>query len=619
MKFNSSLSAVATIAFGLSVGLATIKAQNTPSGPPPVPSPRQIVAPGLDAKVVESREKVTDQQWVADHGGDANAKNPSVAWLDQQIGNGDLHAAILKADIDRKSSVTTATPAMTTALTALVDKGVVAGDPKAFEAKADIAWAGRDFDSAAKLLREASRRGSSGADFKLATLKAQNPSWQGVTDLPIALLQRAADRGSQDAAREFALALDRGYWQVDSTHSIKCTQAPDQAVAWMERASLLGSAEANFWLGLHYMKQSTGLVDPARLKALEYLQSVRHTSADLKEPASGKTFAELEAAGVFESGLLGEIKRREAKEQSDHAAKPGQTKNAAPIGVAGKKEIDHQVAQIVGDTNGVKPVYNLIGLSPYKEIAQEGAVKSVAGTQLVVDQVPPLADPSGWRVDLVANGKLLFSVKVRTVDVLTNSIGLYWPLPANLAPNLRFRLVRYHTFFSTFGLDNSAGLKPGLDATSADEVITYDSGTQVRRQFFFHANLLTWVDSSSGHRLSADFDLAPGSAVIVKRTESSSVSFQARGMVPEQSFDATPALGISLLSLRKNNFGINTTGDPATKSPMAASELPVISIKKNRWTLGRGAPPTDWWTTLGLGASDQINVVMGSAAVLVNK
>jgi len=622
MKFNSSLSAVATIAFGLSVGLATIKAQNAPSGPPPVPSPRQIVAPGLDAKVVESREKVTDQQWRAGYADHANAKNPSAAWLDQQIGNGDLHAAILKADDDRKSPNLAVAPTDTAALASLAAKGTTAGDATAFLAKADIDWNRGDFDNAVKDTLAASSRGSTAAAYKLArfaALKTQKNAWPGVTESPMALLYRAADKGDPDAAREYGLALDRGYWQIDSTHSLKFTQAPDQAVAWMERASLLGSSEANLWLGLHYMKQATGLVDPARLKALEYLQTARHTSADLKEPASGKTFAELEAAGAFEPGLLGEIKRRETKEQTDRAAKPPPHGNAAPIGVASKKEIDHEVLPIVGDPNGAKPVYNLVGLSPYKEFAQEGAVKSVAGTQLVVDQLPSLADPRGWRVDLVSAGKLLFSVQVQTTDATKNSVGLARPLPPNLPPKLRFRLVRYHSFFSTFGLDNSAGLKPGLDASSADEVITYDSGTQLRRQYFFHSDLLVWVDSSSGQRLSADFDLAPGSAVIVKRTESSAVSLQARGMVAEQPFDATPPSGVSLLSLRKNNFGINTAGDPTTKNLVAASDLPVISIKKDRWSLGRNVPQTDWWTTLGLGATAQFNVVMGSAAVLVNK
>jgi len=52
---------------------------------------------------------------------------------------------------------------------------------------------------------------------------------------------------------------------------------------------------------------------------------------------------------------------------------------------------------------------------------------------------------------------------------------------------------------------------------------------------------------------------------------------------------------------------------------VAASDLPVVSIGKNHWTIGRNVPQNDWWTTFGLGASDQINVVMGSAAVLVNK
>jgi len=143
----------------------------------------------------------------------------------------------------------------------------------------------------------------------------------------------------------------------------------------------------------------------------------------------------------------------------------------------------------------------------------------------------------------MAAGKLIFSVQVMTVDLKANSVGLFLTLPATLPQNLRFRLVRYHSFFSTFGLDNSAGLRPGADAASADEVIVYDPTTQVRRRVFFDANSLWWADSGSGKRMDVDFEFAPGCGAIVKRTQSSAVSLQARGMLPEQAFDAMPSRG----------------------------------------------------------------------------
>lgn len=593
-----------------------------PSGSPrPSASPSKILVPQLNAYVVETREKVADRNRANVSADDK--QGVSMDDLDAKVRGGDVHAAIAKADRVRKDLGKVTTASGGAMVEALINQGAGAGIPEALRAKAELAWDRGDAAAALTNLKAASQRGSARADFVLAKFKAQKPEWSAVKEAPIVLLQGAADRGDAEAALQYGLALDRGLWRFDATHAIRCAKAGDKAEEWMERASALGRADASLWLGLRYMQQAEGLVDIRRQKALEHFMAARKAGVGLIEPGSGKTFDELEVAGAIEPGLLSELKRREAREKSDvsqsRSVSPKNPKSVGDVGTAEVRRIDHHVMEIIGDPAGATPVYNLLGLSPYKDVTTEYAVKSVAGDQLVVDAVPSVDDVTGYSVELILKDRQVLSIPVKEVDATRRRLWIASALPEKLPAAVRYRLVRPHTLFSTFGEDNAAGLRPGKGATTADEVIFYDARSKRRRQCFFHGDRLEWTDSATGKKV-ADIEFVPGAAIAVKRTEAVSVVLQARGALPREAFDVTPARGTNLVSLRKNALGEAVTGNLRNAAVQAASELSVLTPNNqhNGWQVERNRDRYAWWSLLGISAAARVHVVGDSAGVLIN-
>lgn len=616
--------AIATLLCSLFVAPLVTRAQPAAR---PGPRPAAIVTPDLDSKVIEGREKVKDARSVADDLGTEDKKPASIDLLEQRAQTGDLKAA-LKAKEARKEKGQPDTPAQVSALEVLCDKGIAAGDPDAFVAKAEIEWSRNNYEGAVKRLREASGRGSGAADFKLALFKAQKPENRQIAESPTTLLKRAGDKGETGAALALGLALDRGFWRYEPRRSIKVDKSPDEAVAWMERAALLGSDEAALWLGLYYMKAATGLTDVRRQQALEYLLRARKAGPSLKEPVSEKTFAALEAAGLFEVGLLGEIKRRENQEGQVVAAnradlaKKSAASQATTVGITDKRTVDHQVLDILGDPQGVVPVYNLVGLSPYKEIAAEGVVLALQDRRLVAANLPALSDTRGWSVDLFEDGKRIQSLVFTGVDIPTKSLQLGIDFSVKDPTKLRYRIVRHHSFLSTFGADNAAGLRPGTSGANADTVVVFDARLNVWRELFFHADKLRWVEAASGEPLLRDIGLSPGTAVMVKRTESGTLALQVRGMRPADNLDFFPAAGVSLVSIRKNALSAKVSENQKAPGIVAASDLFVLSPKSPKdssLVVDKDGRKSQWWSDLGLRASDRLTIANGSAAVLVNR
>lgn len=578
-----------------------------------------------DARVIEAAEKAASEESRSGDGDEDTSKLVTDAALDAGIATGDVKAALAKTVRTRKVDGKVSLLINAAAIESVYDKGMADGVPEAFLAKAEIEQERGNALAAVDRLREASRRGLAEADYQLALLKLRRPDLTDIGETPLELLARAAAKGEAKAAIYLGLAAQRGGWGIDARHVILVEMSSERAMAWMEYAALLGSEEARFWLGLHYMKKTQGLADPARRKALEYLLAVRKASSDLKDPFSGKSFAQLEAEGEIEEGLLGEIKRREALEQAVMAAGRAQRtalKQADPGEVGGgeRKRFDHQRIEITGDAGARRPIYNLVGLSPYKEVGPEGEITKISAAGIEVATLPSLDAATGWRVEILSAGKRLQSLVVKDFDLPNRTIEVGSRVSVGSTTALTYRLVKPHTFYSTFGSDNWSGLKPGNNGPSADEVIVYDQKLRLRRQLFFHAKDLTWVDSGTGQRLTADFDLQPGTGLLVKRTEPGTISFRVRGMIPSVSSDFEPAAGVAVVSTRKNELSAQVAG-AANLGPTVASDLPVLfrKGKAERWVFSSDGRPAMWWGDLGLQASDLVKMTAASAAVVVNR
>lgn len=584
----------------------------------PLPEP---VAPLVDSRIIESREKVTEKRWQTKNAKIKGKKDLDRSDLQEMARKGDLRAA-LKAKDQRRGRGEKETPQQQGEIERLVDKGMADGVPEAFLAKAEIEWERGESEKALAQIRNASKRGSHEADFRLAKLKAGKPQWASVPESSITLLHRAAAKGSSSAALELGLTFARGEWRTETANPIRGDKDQERAVAWMERAYMSGNSESALWLGLHYMRTAEGLVDIRRQKALQYLLSARKAGTGLREPDSGKTFAELEAAGAIEPGLLGEIKRREAAEQKTRqsAAAPAKFQKAGPPDRAPVRRVDHAVVDIVGPARGEAATYNLVGLSPYKEVAAEGSVSATTGDWLTVDTVPNLGAIEGWFVEIVVDGRQIMWTPLLEVDAVAKLLRIAVALPDNLSGAVRFRLVRHHTLYSTFGRDNAVGLKPATQPSAADEIIVYNPLTQERRQFFYHSDLLQWAESNTGTKLEDDVNFAPGWAILVKRTEPAPLSLQVRGMLPPQVFNPATLPGISFISLRKNVLGTAVAAlldEPATT---AAKDVPVLVPRERgkAWKVDRKSGGSSWWSLLGLQPTTRISL-SGSAAVVVNQ
>lgn len=597
--------------------LAPVALQAAASRPEKALPPPPLNAPSVDASVFASRSKHAADELSARDGGPTSA----VTELDTKIAAGDLQAAITRADVARDNKGRTSELPNVSAIEAIYDKGMAEGIAEAFVAKAELEKERGNDGMAVGHLREASRRGSADADYRLARLKAQKSERTDIDESSIVLLNQAAARGHSRAALELGLALDQGSWRVDQDRDVAVEPSIDGAVAWMERASLLGEPQAGFWLGLHYMKAMTGLSDPARHQALQYLLTIRQQDHQLKEPVSGKTFTELEAEGVIEPGLLGELRRREVQLAAAASSGRDSSGQRTTPGKNQKRYIDHQVLALVGDAAAKEAIYNLVGLSPYYQIAEEGAVVALASRALVPSRPPDLIDPNGWRIELLDDTGLIESFLITTIDVPAKLVRVDRELPSGLPKELKYRLVRYHSVFSTFGADNRAGLKPGVAGNFADEVIVFGTDGKKQRRLFFHADRLQWTDSITGESLTKDVEIEPTRALIVKRSEAGTLSLQVRGMRPLELFRFTPPDGVNLIPTRKNSFAEATRTTVRREKTVAAEQLSVLTNTNGAggsWQM-RNEKASNWWAEFGLESDSQIAVAGESAAILVNK
>lgn len=591
----------------------------------PVTPPPPLSAPAVDVRVVEGRQKHAARRGMIDGEPQQSPKTDSNESLDRKIDAGDLQAAIIKADRARNGIGRATTLPNAANIEALFDQGMAQGIAGAFSAKAEMDMERGGYSVAVDRLHEASRRGDPGADYRLALIKAQRPYLSTIEEVPLALLNRAAARGDSKAALELGLALQRGAWFVAEDRAVMVEESAEEAVTWMERADQLGEPQASFWLGMHYMETTTGLTDPARERALHYLLRIRQESDQLTEPRSGKTFAELEVDGMIEPGLLSELKRREARVASANRSR-SRLKAPVPSPIQGpnwKKLIDHQVLEIVGDDAGGASVYNLVGLSPYKEIAVEGSVVAFAEHAIIPSVRPGLKEVSGWRIELFNDAGFLDSFRITAIDLPRKRVSVDRDVPSDLAGNVQCRVVRYHTVFSTFGDDNRAGLRPGVAPDSADELVVFGSSAAEQRRFFYHSKRLQWIDSVSGQPLLEDLEINPGSGLLIKRSEPGSLSLQVRGMRPAEPLRFAPAPGVTVISTRKNAFASEVSSVPVKKTrTVATDELFVLKKRKggdrSGWEVDSDAKGSKWWSAIGLDPAARVNVVGGSAAVVVN-
>ncbi len=592
-------------------------AQTVPMPSSAVPAPHTLSVPALDARV----DRAVEQSGKSKGAREDAPVAESTAELDQKIAAGEVRSALARVEQAKKEKKQVASLANATAVLALVNQGVEQGIPEAFRAKGIAELERGDTVSASRNLREASLRGSAEADYELAALKAKQLGMSEIGEPALSLLAKAAEKGDARAATELGLALERGGWIVEKRHAVMVEPSDALALAWMERAVLLGSEEAVFWLGLHKMRATTSLADISRAKALDLLLRVRRSSPDLREPSTGKTFAELEASGGIEEGLLAEIKRREAKEKDVQGKRPQRATGTVEVKAVRVMRIDNQMVEIGGDPE--RPVYNVIGFSPYREVVGEGEVVAYGNKEIQIDVLPTIEDSEKLHVEILEDGKKVEVLTVSSIDARRKAILLAAIPETKLAKKTRWRLVRYHTFLSIFGPDNRAGLKPGMSADEADEVIVPDPRSVGVRRFYFHRETGVWTERA-GAALAADIELPSGGALLVKRTESGSLSLVVRGVLSESAFIYEPGAGIQLASLHHNELGATLGSDikpPGSSSYTVASATPVLTAKgkAGKWSVLRQSRATAWWSRFGVAESDLVNLVGASAAICIKE
>jgi len=145
----------------------------------------------------------------------------------------------------------------------------------------------------------------------------------------------------------------------------------------------------------------------------------------------------------------------------------------------------------------------------------------------------------------------------------TKTITLSQNLGANVAAGVTFKIRKHWTIASVFGAANEAGLTPGTDANSGDQILLYN-GTAYERYFFLTG--AGWRNVNDPNTDAAQTRLYPDDGVILARRGNTPINVVLMGAVKTGQTSVPTFPGTNVVS--------NTYAAPMT---LASSGLVVLA------------------------------------------
>jgi TPR repeat protein len=468
-------------------------------------------------------------------------------------------------------------------------------------------------------LREASARGSAEADRLLAGLlsgsteKEENAqAWT--------LLTRAGERGDADACVELADAYLTGNWNGTA---IPVNGA--EAERLLRKGSDKGSPGAALRLAMQLSAKWIDTTPEAYEESVQqlyraFLHAYEVDPESLEEIdrlyEEGKIYPRtwMRAHFLFEETIHPKSVETDAKE-------PVQT-----LEVKVREGVRLSLT-IAGATSG--PAYTSLGF-PYDEpYLWDGVVTAGEDGRLVVpaddpywpsacEQLKAGSMPCFVKILDGPYAGLSFNVNAGCQAGEDRSIALEDLCPELFESATKIALGQWRSLFSVFGRYNEMGLRPGNDASDADEIILFDSEKQRVRRYFFNSSLMSWADEDAPDEAATDVALPPWQALFVLHRDEASLYLTISGAKSGVPVSLPVDPGVNLVPDVEGRLLLELDAAAYTFVTIRAEEFPVFRLgnadeKEGLIPLGK---ESGWWKLLGVSADTPVFMNSPSAFIL---
>jgi|GEM_PF-4077085 len=469
-------------------------------------------------------------------------------------------------------------------------------------------------------LWQASARGSAEADRLLSEqLIGSSKKTKGRADA-WALLVRAGRRGDTSACVELADAYLSGSW-----NNISVSKDGAEADRLLSVASDQGSAKAALKLALHL---SQGWMDTS---PEDYEASVRQLyNACLWAYESGETQLMDEINRLNDEGQIYPrtwLRAHYLFENTIHPKKAEiASENAQTLQMKVRNGI--RLTQKIEGASG-EPTLTVLGFPYDAQYLWDGGVTLTEGGRLSVASDDPYwpsvlrrqkSDGMPCFVKLLDGdyAGLVAYVPADWVAGEDRMIALEETYSYVFEGTSRVALGQWRSLFSIFGQYNSVGLRPGVTADDADQVILLNSVDQKIERFFFNSDLMAWVSTDASTEPIADLSLPPWQALFVLRREEAPLYLTLDGALSETPPSLPIDPGINLVANLEGELLSELGSDAFSGSTIRADSFPIYHADASGEGVSLELDPsnTGWWEMLGISADTPIYINNPSAFII---
>jgi len=466
-------------------------------------------------------------------------------------------------------------------------------------------------------LKAASARGVGAADRLLANTRM-------ILDEKslLSLLERGSQKGDARSTYELGLALLKGVWKGENG-TFPVSANPEKGRELLKESFYQGEIGAAAALVI----DAIGLDD--QTTALNYLTALLSRSFELGiEPWVDAIPEEIESGRlplqIYEQAANAVSWKDDVAQRLVTAAANGDDVHALPglsfhpISLLAKRSVREVEIEIKGSEAG--PVLNLMSIPLPTDRVAQGSVLSVSHTSAEVDlsYLPffrTRGQPEAYYLEIPGEGNEGYPVPIRSDWDFGNTVRLAEDVRGVLQTGQAVTVRRWRSLFQLFGELNRAGLKPGLSASEADEVMLFDAASQKLHTFFFHAQEQQWHEAGVG-ALAEDVMVLPWEGILVRRKDPSSLFLSVSGDVTEPAGYAEIYPGTNLLANRgawKRRLAVlqvTPNQEVAVRDALVAEVVP----KEGEWTLLQRHE--QWWEPLGLSPDEPLYISDNGVLIL---
>ena len=471
-------------------------------------------------------------------------------------------------------------------------------------------------------LLQASASGSAEADRLLSKLQSEKTNKTVDVAGAWAYLVRAGQREDAVACVELANAYLSGVW-----NGIAVPVNADEADRLLVVGSKQGSPEAALELAMRLSRQWSDMTPE------EYSESVQQLYfAYLWANNNGDTQLINEIDQLYQQGSINPrtwLRAHYLYEQTINPEPDASLAQADGTLTAKVQQGVRLTQKIEGADNG--PTLTLLGFPYDGRYLWDGEVSPGADGSLSV-----ASDDPYWTsaVEMSADATTPYFVKILDGD----NAGLTVDVSADWAPGSDRRIVlngtyasvfsgqthvaigQWRSLFSIFGEYNSFGLKPGVKASDADQLILLDTTDQSIERYFFNSSRMAWVRTDAPDKPVEDVILPSWQAIFVLRRAAAPLYLTVDGVSNDVPVSVPIDPGLNLIANVEGRLLQTTTSDAFDESSaVRADKVPLYLYdpKKEALVQTSAVGKTQWWKLLNASASSPIFLNDATAFIFV--